>query len=176
MTCRTPSTRLSFSPLALIRFVWCFLVTRIVQILSQGFENLIPRISRLSTLNPLAISVTWGAGGSTRDRSIDLAGLTQSDYGIDTVMHLTCTNMHPGMVDDALRVSYCPRIQSTRARVNHHPIRLQKCGAYKIYSRCVVVSTAILFEDHSCLVTIFVRSTAGNRTLGASGLSIYLRG
>ncbi|KAJ8594278.1 methylenetetrahydrofolate reduct [Rhizopogon salebrosus TDB-379] len=81
----------------------------------QGFENLIPRISRLSTLNPLAISVTWGAGGSTRDRSIDLAGLTQSDYGIDTVMHLTCTNMHPGMVDDALRAAKVRGIQNILA-------------------------------------------------------------
>lgn len=70
----------------------------------QGFDNLISRISRLSALHPIAISVTWGAGGSTRDRSLDLAGLTQSEYGIDTVLHLTCTNMLPGMVDDALRV------------------------------------------------------------------------
>ena len=70
----------------------------------QGFDNLISRISRLSTLHPIAISVTWGAGGSTRDRSLDLAGFTQSEYGIDTILHLTCTNMLPGMVDDALRV------------------------------------------------------------------------
>jgi methylenetetrahydrofolate reductase (NADPH) len=90
--------------------VRCFLIMCILQSLYQGFENLIPRISRLSTLNPLAISVTWGAGGSTRERSIDLAGLTQSDYGIDTILHLTCTNMVPGMVDDALRVSCFPRI------------------------------------------------------------------
>jgi methylenetetrahydrofolate reductase (NADPH) len=30
--------------------------------------------------------------------------LTQKEYGIDTVMHLTCTNMVQGSVDDALRV------------------------------------------------------------------------
>jgi methylenetetrahydrofolate reductase (NADPH) len=94
--------------------VWCFLIIRILQNLYQGFENLIPRISRLSTLNPLAISVTWGAGGSTRERSIDLAGLTQSDYGIDTILHLTCTNMVPGMVDDVLRVSCFPQISGPR--------------------------------------------------------------
>lgn len=70
----------------------------------QGFDNLISRISRLSTLHPIAITVTWGAGGSTKDRSLDLAGFTQSEYGIDTILHLTCTNMLTGMVDDALRV------------------------------------------------------------------------
>lgn len=71
----------------------------------QGFENLISRISRLSALNPLAVSITWGAGGSTKERSLELAGVTQgAEYGIDTVLHLTCTNMVRGMVDDALKV------------------------------------------------------------------------
>jgi methylenetetrahydrofolate reductase (NADPH) len=70
----------------------------------QGFSNLLLRISRLADLKPLAINITWGAGGSTRDRTLELASLTQKEYGIDTVMHLTCTNMVQGSVDDALRV------------------------------------------------------------------------
>ena len=70
----------------------------------QGFSNLLLRISRLADLNPLAINITWGAGGSTRDQTLDLASLTQREYGVDTVMHLTCTNMLQGTVDDALRV------------------------------------------------------------------------
>ena len=70
----------------------------------QGFSNLLLRISRLAGLKPLAINITWGAGGSTKDQTLELASLTQRDYGIDTVMHLTCTNMLQGSVDDALRV------------------------------------------------------------------------
>lgn len=62
------------------------------------------RIARMVSLNPLAVSVTWGAGGSTKDRSLDLAGLTQLEHGIDTTLHLTCTNMVQGTVDAALRV------------------------------------------------------------------------
>ncbi|EDR14910.1 uncharacterized protein LACBIDRAFT_244474 [Laccaria bicolor S238N-H82] len=69
----------------------------------QGFENLVSRISRLATLNPLAISVTWGAGGSTKDRSLELASLTQGDYHLDTLLHLTCTNMEQGLVDEVLK-------------------------------------------------------------------------
>lgn len=61
------------------------------------------RISRLSSLNPLAISITWGAGGSTKDRSLELAGLTQAE-GLSTILHLTCTNMEQGLVDDVLKV------------------------------------------------------------------------
>ncbi|KAH7923471.1 methylenetetrahydrofolate reduct [Leucogyrophana mollusca] len=81
----------------------------------QGLENLVSRISRLSALNPIAISVTWGAGGSTKERSLDLAGFTQSDCAIDTILHLTCTNMVPGLVDDALRVAKSRGIQNILA-------------------------------------------------------------
>ena len=56
-------------------------------------------------LDPIALSVTWGAGGSTRDRSLDLVGAIQVEHVVDTVMHLTCTNMVKGTVDIALRVS-----------------------------------------------------------------------
>ena len=59
----------------------------------------------MTELNPIAVSVTWGAGGSTKDRSLELAELSHSEYGVDTVLHLTCTNMEQGTVDDALRVS-----------------------------------------------------------------------
>ncbi|KAG8973560.1 hypothetical protein FRC05_008628 [Tulasnella sp. 425] len=34
---------------------------------------------------------------------MDLAGMSQARFGVDTIMHLTCTNMEQGMVDDALR-------------------------------------------------------------------------
>ncbi|KAF8590028.1 MTHFR-domain-containing protein [Ramaria rubella] len=69
----------------------------------QGFSNLLGRIDRLASLHPLAISITWGAGGSTKERSLDLAGLTQSEYGVETILHLTCTNMEGGMIDNALK-------------------------------------------------------------------------
>jgi len=70
----------------------------------QGFDNLLSRISRLVLLNPLAVSVTWGAGGSTKDKSIQLASLTQNDHNLTTLLHLTCTNAELGQVDAVLQV------------------------------------------------------------------------
>ncbi|KAI0263359.1 methylenetetrahydrofolate reduct [Gloeopeniophorella convolvens] len=71
----------------------------------QGFSNLLARIARLAELKPLAINITWGAGGSTRDRTLELATLTQKEYALDTVMHLTCTNTERGSVDVVLRAA-----------------------------------------------------------------------
>lgn len=81
----------------------------------QGFDNLLPRISRLVSLNPLAVNITWGAGGTTKDRSLELAGITQTDHGVDTILHLTCTNMKQGLVDDVLRDAKARGIQNILA-------------------------------------------------------------
>ncbi|KAF5389318.1 hypothetical protein D9757_003380 [Collybiopsis confluens] len=81
----------------------------------QGFENLLARIMRMSNLNPLAISVTWGAGGNTKESSLNLAEINQRNYHLDTILHLTCTNMEKGSVDEALRAAKERGIQNILA-------------------------------------------------------------
>lgn len=56
----------------------------------------------MSQLNPEFISCTWGAGGSTHDRTLELCSTAQHMYGLDTLMHLTCTNMEKDKIDLAL--------------------------------------------------------------------------
>ncbi|KAJ2705251.1 methylenetetrahydrofolate reductase 1 [Coemansia sp. IMI 203386] len=68
----------------------------------QGLVNLYDRIERMARLGPLFVAVTWGAGGATAQRTLELCGMCQSVFGIETVMHLTCTNMDKAMVDRAL--------------------------------------------------------------------------
>ncbi|GAB7364253.1 hypothetical protein MBLNU230_g4801t1 [Neophaeotheca triangularis] len=69
----------------------------------QGFSNLHARLSRMAhSLRPLFVNVTWGAGGSTHEKSLALAELTQRDLALTTCLHLTCTNMSRKLVDQAL--------------------------------------------------------------------------
>lgn len=44
----------------------------------------------LAQLNPLYFSVTFGAGGSTRDHTFDTVAEIQHDTGIDAAPHLSC--------------------------------------------------------------------------------------
>ncbi|ETN36700.1 methylenetetrahydrofolate reductase [Cyphellophora europaea CBS 101466] len=68
-----------------------------------GFNNLQSRLSRMAVaLKPLYVTVTWGAGGSTSSKSLELAEICQRQLGMPTVLHLTCTNMRKSMVDDTL--------------------------------------------------------------------------
>jgi methylenetetrahydrofolate reductase (NADPH) len=45
--------------------------------------------SRLKALNPLFCSVTYGAGGSTQDNTLEIASKLQSEMGITPLTHLT---------------------------------------------------------------------------------------
>jgi methylenetetrahydrofolate reductase (NADPH) len=53
-------------------------------------------------LRPLFVTVTWGAGGSTATKSLELAEICQRQLGLTTCLHLTCTNMDRALIDDAL--------------------------------------------------------------------------
>ncbi|MBC8141306.1 MAG: methylenetetrahydrofolate reductase [NAD(P)H] [Armatimonadetes bacterium] len=55
-----------------------------------GFAALYRTIDRLRPLAPGYVSVTYGAGGSTRQKTVDLAGRIQNEIGIRSVAHLTC--------------------------------------------------------------------------------------
>jgi len=55
-----------------------------------------------NALRPLFVTVTWGAGGCTSSRSLELAELCQRQLGLTTCLHLTCTNMKRKIVDEAL--------------------------------------------------------------------------
>lgn len=69
----------------------------------QGSSNLQARLERMSrALRPLFVTVTWGAGGSTAAKSLELAEICQRQLGLTTCMHLTCTNMNRALVDEAL--------------------------------------------------------------------------
>ena len=55
-----------------------------------------------NALRPLFVTVTWGAGGCTSARSLELAEICQRQLGLTTCLHLTCTNMKRKIVDEAL--------------------------------------------------------------------------
>ena len=70
---------------------------------AMGFANLRSRLDRMArALRPLFVNVTWGAGGSTATKSLELAEICQRELGLTTCLHLTCTNMSRHLIDKAL--------------------------------------------------------------------------
>lgn len=56
----------------------------------DGETTLLRSLERLAPLEPDFVSVTWGAGGSTRARTVDLVARIKREFGIEAMAHLTC--------------------------------------------------------------------------------------
>ena len=59
----------------------------------EGEKNLLEKtIPALMPLKPDYCSVTYGAGGTTRDKTIGIVDRIQREHRLTTMMHLTCVN------------------------------------------------------------------------------------
>src|SRR3954465_12965390 len=56
----------------------------------EGFTALYRTIDDLHPLKPSYVSVTYGAGGSTRQKTVDLVSRIQNELKIRSMAHLTC--------------------------------------------------------------------------------------
>ena len=71
----------------------------------------------MHTLGPTFVDVTWGAGGRLSGLTCEMVKVAQSVYGLETCMHLTCTDMEKEKVDNALKEAYntgCTNILALR--------------------------------------------------------------
>ena len=57
---------------------------------NEGFNKLFTTITQLKPCQPTYVSVTFGAGGSTRTKTIDLVGRIKNEIGLESMAHLTC--------------------------------------------------------------------------------------
>ena len=55
-----------------------------------GFELLFETVEALKPLEPDYVSVTYGAGGATRDGTVEIAQRIKSEHGIEVMAHLSC--------------------------------------------------------------------------------------
>ncbi|DBA03625.1 TPA: hypothetical protein N0F65_006804 [Lagenidium giganteum] len=67
-----------------------------------GVENLYTRMDRMASLEPLFCDMTWGAGGSQANLTIDISANAQRLSGLEMLMHMTCANMAEEDVKKAL--------------------------------------------------------------------------
>jgi methylenetetrahydrofolate reductase (NADPH) len=56
----------------------------------DGERNLRAALEALRPLEPDFASVTYGAGGSTRNRTVEITGWIKRDLGIEAMAHLSC--------------------------------------------------------------------------------------
>jgi methylenetetrahydrofolate reductase (NADPH) len=65
----------------------------------EGEANLRAALAELATYLPSFVSITYGAGGSTRERTVELVKWMKNDLRLEAMAHLTCV----GATVDELR-------------------------------------------------------------------------
>jgi methylenetetrahydrofolate reductase (NADPH) len=69
----------------------------------EGVESLYRTVGELRSCRPSYVSVTYGAGGSTRDRTIELVTRIQRDLGLSAMAHLTCVGSTRAELEEVLK-------------------------------------------------------------------------
>ena len=70
----------------------------------EGERNLLEKtIPALRQLNPDFCSVTYGAGGSTRDKTLMIVDRIQREQKLPTMAHLTCVGANREKIDAIAR-------------------------------------------------------------------------
>jgi methylenetetrahydrofolate reductase (NADPH) len=59
-------------------------------------------LEHFSKLNPAFISVTYGAGGGRRQRTVELTSVIKNKYGVESMAHLTCIGHSKEEIDTIL--------------------------------------------------------------------------
>ncbi len=73
----------------------------------KGMQNLRSElIPELVDLAPDYITVTYGAMGTTRDNTVEIAALIKKDYRMESACHLTCVGSTKQMLDEMLKRIY----------------------------------------------------------------------
>jgi methylenetetrahydrofolate reductase (NADPH) len=61
-----------------------------------GEQNLYAALGELQKLEPSFVSVTYGAGGSTREKTIEIVKRIREQYGLEAMAHFTCVGASVG--------------------------------------------------------------------------------
>lgn len=68
----------------------CFSVEFFPPKTQEGVDQLFATVEALRPLNPSFVSITYGAGGATRDGTVEMAERLHREAGLETMAHLSC--------------------------------------------------------------------------------------
>ncbi len=66
----------------------------------EGSDQLFQAIIDLKDLKPGYVSITYGAGGSTREKTLELAHKIKNEMGVESMAHLTCVGHSKNEIKD----------------------------------------------------------------------------
>lgn len=68
----------------------------------EDLDGFVANVRELKKLEPAFVTLTYGAGGSAREKTIDAAGRLKKEVGVETACHLTCITHSKAEIDSIL--------------------------------------------------------------------------
>jgi methylenetetrahydrofolate reductase (NADPH) len=81
----------------------------------RGEQNLYAALRELKTLEPSFVSVTYGAGGSTREKTIEIVKRIKREHGLEAMAHFTCVGATVEQLRGTLDEMVCAGIENVLA-------------------------------------------------------------
>lgn len=69
---------------------------------SMPISSVYSAIESLKKYDPAFVSVTYGAGGSGQDRTLEIVSHIKNEVGLETIAHLTCVGANEESIDNVL--------------------------------------------------------------------------
>lgn len=91
-----------------------------------NLEGLFVTIQELSSLKPDFISVTYGAGGSTREKSLEIASRVKKEFQTEVLAHLTCVQSSKNDIARILEAFRAEHIENILALRGDPPAGTEK--------------------------------------------------
>ncbi|KAI7784854.1 methylenetetrahydrofolate reductase 1 [Diaporthe eres] len=116
-----------------------------------GVQNLYDRMERMYHFGPKFIDITWGAGGRIAELTCEMVSQAQAYFGLETCMHLTCTDMGLEKINDALRKAYkagCTNILALRGDPPRDKEKWEAADDGFRYAKDLVVHIRKTYHDH----------------------------
>lgn len=70
--------------------------------LDTPLETILQKLDRFAAMSPDFISVTYGAGGSGKGRTVELASRLRQTHGVESMAHFTCVGHSVEAIDDMI--------------------------------------------------------------------------
>ena len=93
----------------------------------DDFSELLLHLSVLKKYNPALVSVTYGAGGSSREKSFDIVKSVKKELGITPMPHFTCICSSKDFIVDYLNKIQAEEIENILALRGDEPKEIDVC-------------------------------------------------
>ncbi len=89
-------------------------------------DTIYKTIDELNDLNPDFMSVTYGAGGTTKDRTVEISSYIKDNYNLSSIAHVTCINSTKKEVEETLESLEEEGIENVMALRGDYPVGFDK--------------------------------------------------